>query len=61
MDRDGLQVVMHIHDEIVVECKESEAEAVQRRMEEIMTTPPSWAAAGLPLAAEGGVANRFAK
>jgi len=60
MERDGLQVVMHIHDEIVVECKEADAEVVQRRMEAIMTTPPSWAA-GLPLAAEGGVAKRFAK
>jgi DNA polymerase len=60
MERDGLQTVAHIHDEIVVECKEADAEAVQRRMEAIMTTPPSWAA-GLPLAAEGGVAKRFAK
>jgi DNA polymerase len=51
-------VVLHVHDEIVVECPAREAEAVATRMHQIMCTPPAWAA-GLPLAAEGVTTTRY--
>jgi DNA polymerase len=51
-------VVLHVHDEIVVECPEAEAEAVAAHMHQIMCTPPAWAA-GLPLAAEGVTTTRY--
>jgi DNA polymerase len=49
---------LHVHDEIVVECPEAEAEAVAARMHQIMCAPPAWAA-GLPLAAEGVTTTRY--
>jgi DNA polymerase len=51
-------VVLHVHDEIVVECPAHEAEAVAARMHQIMCSPPAWAE-GLPLAAEGVTTTRY--
>jgi DNA polymerase len=52
------QVVIHVHDEIVVECAESDAEAVAAHIHQVMCTPPAWAE-GLPLAAEGVTTRRY--
>jgi DNA polymerase len=51
-------VVLHVHDEIVVECPAHEADAVAAQMHQIMCTPPAWAT-GLPLAAEGVTTTRY--
>jgi DNA polymerase len=51
-------VVLHVHDEIVVECPAYEAEAVAAHMHQIMCAPPAWAE-GLPLAAEGVTTTRY--
>jgi DNA polymerase len=51
-------VIAHVHDEIVVECPESEAEAVSAHIHKVMCTPPAWAT-GLPLAAEGVTTKRY--
>jgi DNA polymerase len=51
-------VVLHVHDEIVVECPAHEAEAVAAHMHQIMCSPPAWAE-GLPLAAEGVTTTRY--
>jgi DNA polymerase bacteriophage-type len=51
-------VIAHVHDEIVVECPESEAEAVSAHIHKVMCTPPAWAT-GLPLAAEGVTTRRY--
>jgi DNA polymerase len=58
LDAEGFDVVLHVHDEIVVETADADAavEALQR----IMCTPPTWAA-GLPLAAEASVMTRYGK
>jgi DNA polymerase len=53
-------VVAHIHDEILIECAESDAGTTLELMKRIMTTPPSWAE-GLPLAVSGKVMLRFGK
>ncbi len=52
--------VLHIHDEIVVECPERMGEATVARMREVMCTPPAWAA-GLPLGVEIKVHTRYGK
>ena len=51
-------VVAHVHDEIVVECPASDAEAVAAHMHQIMCTAPAWAE-GLPLGAEGVTTTRY--
>jgi len=51
-------VVLHVHDEIVLETDRPEEMAV--RLEEVMCTPPEWAK-GLPLGAEVGIMTRYGK
>jgi len=51
-------IVLHVHDELVVECPAHEAEAVAAHMHQIMCSPPAWAE-GLPLAAEGVTTTRY--
>jgi len=53
-------VVAHIHDEILVECAEEDADKMLSHMKEVMTTPPAWGE-GLPLAVSGKVMIRFGK
>jgi DNA polymerase len=60
LDRRGLTVVLHVHDEVGVECKAEDAERVSAMMAELMARPPSWAR-GLPLAAEGTIMLRYGK
>ena len=52
--------VLHIHDEIVVECPERMGEAMVSRMREVMCRPPEWAV-GLPLGVEIKVQTRYGK
>jgi len=53
-------VVLHVHDEIVVECDASEAEEVKARIELVMCTPPEWCA-DLPLGVEAAIMQRYGK
>ena len=53
-------VIAHIHDEIVVECKADDAEEVTKRMTSIMCSPPVWAE-GVPLAVEINTMVRYGK
>ena len=53
----GLDVVLHIHDELVVEAPIGSDTSL---LEEIMNTPPEWAE-GLPLVAPVKVMKRFGK
>jgi DNA polymerase len=48
-ERANLNVVLHVHDEIVLESSSPEEDEI--KLKSIMTTPPSWAE-GLPLEAE---------
>jgi hypothetical protein len=61
-DRAGLGVVLHSHDEIVVEAAASAGEAVLRQLRGIMCTLPAWARdLGLPINASGDVGVRYRK
>jgi DNA polymerase len=51
-------VVLHVHDEIVIETHEPEA--VMQEMKRIMCTPPAWAQ-GLPLDVEIATMTRYGK
>jgi DNA polymerase len=51
-------VVLHVHDEIVLETDRPEEAAV--RLKEVMCTPPTWAK-GLPLGAEVAIMSRYGK
>jgi DNA polymerase len=51
-------VVLHIHDEIVIET--DKPTEVMQQMEAVMCTPPDWAK-GLPLSIEASVMTRYGK
>ena len=53
-------VVLHVHDEIVVECPVEDAESVKAELERVMTTPPAWCA-DLPLKAVAKLLQRYGK
>jgi DNA polymerase len=50
-------VVLHVHDEIVLETSDPDA---PNTLKQVMCTPPAWAA-GLPLSAEVEVMDRYGK
>jgi DNA polymerase bacteriophage-type len=56
-ERDGIPVVLHVHDEVVVELKD---ESQFDRFMHNMTLPPDWAP-DFPLDAEGGMLDRYHK
>ena len=58
LDEKGLDVVLHVHDEIVLETTDPDAAAAT--LLDSMTTPPTWAA-GLPLNAEVATMTRYGK
>jgi DNA polymerase len=60
LDRRELGTVLHVHDEIVVECREEDAQSVQQTMTDIMCTAPDWAS-NLPLNIEINVMHRYGK
>jgi DNA polymerase len=47
------KVVLQVHDEVVVICPENEVAECRAFMEEVMSTPPTWAP-DLPVACESG-------
>jgi len=51
-------VVLHVHDEIVVES--AEPEIALQKMKDVMCTPPAWAE-GLPLDVEASIMTRYGK
>ena len=53
-------VVLHVHDEIVLEVPEGDADAAAARLVEVMRTPPAWAG-GLPLDCEVKIMGRYGK
>ena len=43
LDRQGLHTVLHVHDEIVIECPDKAGEAVAETLDSVMCTAPDWA------------------
>lgn len=57
----GLDIVLHVHDQIVAEVREEEAEAALETLIRCMSALPAWADEDLPLRAEGHISKRFTK
>lgn len=55
----GLEVVMHVHDELICEAS-TRCKAPEKKLAECMAKPPAWAS-DLPLAAAGFAAQRYRK
>jgi DNA polymerase bacteriophage-type len=60
MDAAGIEVVLHVHDEIVAEVDTEKSEELAAAMRAVMVSPPAWAE-GLPLGASGKVLSRYGK
>lgn len=55
-----IDVIAHVHDEIIAEAPEAAAAETYRKMIDIMSQPPDWAK-GLPLGADGFTADFYQK
>jgi len=53
-------VVLHVHDEVIMEVPERDAESWAELLQNVMETPPEWAE-GLPLKAEPKAMTRYGK
>jgi DNA polymerase I-like protein with 3'-5' exonuclease and polymerase domains len=56
----GLCYKFSVHDEIIIECPEKDAEACKKKLEQVMTTPPDWMN-DIPLACESQVSKFYIK
>lgn len=56
----GLPILMHIHDEVVSEARDEEAEEALETMNNIMAVSPVWAP-GLPLKGDGYISKFYKK
>ena len=56
----GHKIIMHVHDEIVVETPDQDAEKTLSDIIDIMSHPPEWIP-DIPLAAEGDILTRYQK
>lgn len=60
LDQQGSNLVGTVHDELIAEVLEQDAERVYREMVRVMAQTPVWAS-GLPMGAAGFVATRYQK
>lgn len=56
----GHEIILHVHDEVVIECDEEKAEEVLKEVLTVMSDPPPWIP-DIPLAAEGKILNKYEK
>jgi DNA polymerase I-like protein with 3'-5' exonuclease and polymerase domains len=60
VERAGYPAILHVHDEVVVEVDEADAEKCLDDIVRIMSTPPSWIP-DIALSAEGSILSRYEK
>jgi DNA polymerase len=60
VDAAGYPVILHVHDEMVCEVPEAEAENALAKIMEIMSIPPMWIP-DIPVAAEGHICDLYSK
>ncbi len=60
VDAAGYPVILHVHDEMVCEVPEAEAESALAKIMEIMSIPPMWIP-DIPVAAEGHICDLYSK
>lgn len=59
-DEAGYDIPLHVHDELLVELPEDQAEECCRGLKEVMETTPSWGE-GIPLSADPSIIRRYGK
>jgi DNA polymerase len=60
LEEEGLDVVLHVHDEVVLEAPQNVSDSVAERLVQVMCETPAWAS-GLPLNAEVAIMDRYGK
>lgn len=60
LDKLGHKIIMHVHDELVLEVPADEAEATLAAVESVMSTAPDWIP-DIPLASEAKIFDYYAK
>lgn len=60
LDEAGFRIVLHVHDEVVIEIDKSDSKAGLEKVIELMSTPPEWAK-DVPIAAEGIISKEYTK
>lgn len=60
MEAEGFGIVGSVHDEVITEVPEADAQEWYNKLLDIMRTPPEWAS-DLPLNADGGVMDFYQK
>lgn len=58
--RHGYKIIMRIHDEVVIEVDESDADATLENVTRIMSTPPTWCP-NLPVGVEAEISKVYKK
>ena len=56
----GYDIILHVHDEVVVEVAEKDAEQAKSDITDIMSTAPEWLE-GCPLDSKAEIAKRYTK
>jgi hypothetical protein len=56
----GVELIMHVHDEVVVEVDADKAEQALDQIIQIMSTPPDWIP-DIPVSAEGQILTKYEK
>jgi DNA polymerase I-like protein with 3'-5' exonuclease and polymerase domains len=56
----GVELIMHVHDEVVVEVDADKAEWALNEIIQIMSTPPDWIP-DIPVSAEGQILTKYEK
>lgn len=60
IDKAGIDIIFHVHDEVICECDEEKAEETLQIILKIMSTPPEWIP-DIPLDAEGVILTKYQK
>lgn len=60
IDKAGIDIIFHVHDEVICECNEEKAEETLQTIIKIMSTPPEWVP-DIPLDAEGEILTKYQK
>lgn len=60
IDKAGIDIIFHVHDEVICECDEDKAEETLQKITQIMSTPPEWIS-DIPLDAEGEILTQYQK
>ena len=60
LHKKGYHLILHVHDEVVIECDEGRAGEVLKETLDVMSQPPSWIP-NIPLQGEGKIVNKYEK